>query len=56
MTLSEAAIMLRVSRATLWRFRKRYNVAVLTGRRIAVADLVRALDAERAVDNSPGGI
>lgn len=46
-SLQQAADYLRVSRTTLWRFRKKHQVRKLLGRQIAVQDLHRALVEEQ---------
>lgn len=36
-----------LSRASFWRFRKRHRIRVLPGRRVDIADIVEAYEAER---------
>jgi hypothetical protein len=48
-TIAEAQERLGMSKATFWRFRTRHGVAVLTGRKVCIDDVINALDRERGL-------
>ena len=49
LTITKAAKLLGVSRCTFWRFRVRRGIRLLPGRKVALDDLMRSINAELGI-------